>query len=177
MLAGVLGVAARAHAAAGPYFPPNPAPQYVEPGLMAMGQFPVPGLYLGFGESGSGMGDTECELKVSDEFGAPEGFPADPVASPPSGVNGELDSYLEWGVKSYDPDNLFVGIATTTYGIFCKNPGSGDIVGHTYTLALYVGVPIPLAGGDTGWQLRIAAATMAAGLGLLALSHRRRLAA
>jgi hypothetical protein len=179
VLAGVLGLAARAYAAPGPYFPPNPSPQYAEPGLLAMGDFPVPGLYLGFGEPGSGTEDVECELKVSDDFGAPEGFPADPVASPPSGMNGELDSYLQWGVKSYDPDNLFVGIATATYGIFCKNPDSGEIVGHTYTLALYVGVPIPAAGGDTGWHLRLAAATMTAGVGLVAvsaLSRRRRLA-
>lgn len=174
VMGSVLGIAAPAHAVAGPYFPPNPPPQYADPALLASGKFPVPGLYLGFGEPGSGRGDTECEIKASDGIGV-DGFPADPVGEPPSGMNGELDSYLGWGVKSLDPDNLFVGIATSTYGIFCKNPDTLEIVGRTYTLVLYVGVPLPATGAHSTRQVGVAAGLAVLGAGLVMVSRRRRL--
>ena len=169
----VLGVISPAHAAPGPYFPPNPPPQYVDPALVAMGQFPVPGLYLGFGEPGSGREGVECELKLSDSIGVP-GFPADPIGEPPSRLNGELDATLGWGVKSQDPDNLFVGIATTTYQISCKNPDTLEDVGVTYTLVLYVGVPLPATGADNTLQVGVAAGIAVLGVGLVMVSRRRR---
>ena len=164
----VLGITSPAHAA-GPYFPANPPPQYVEPGPDQFGTFPLPGLYLGFTEPGQPPNPTG-EIFTSDDI--PDDI-ADPAMSPPK-ANGELDSYIEFGVKTHDPENPFVGIATALVTL-CATRAPLEPVCFTYTFLLYVGVPLPAAGIDNTMQVGVAAGLAVLGVGLVMLSRRRRL--
>ncbi|HNJ98367.1 MAG TPA: LPXTG cell wall anchor domain-containing protein [Ilumatobacteraceae bacterium] len=157
--------------ATGPYFPPNPPPMYVEPGDGHFALFPLPGLYLGFSEPGQPE-SVEREIKVTDDL--PDDV-ADPVMGPPK-ADGQPDSTMEFGLKNVDPDNPFVGIATAFVTLCVKpSPSTDPPVCHTYSLVLYVGVPIPDTGADTGRLVAAGAAAVLLGGGLMVISRRRRL--
>lgn len=170
VVGGVIGAVSPA-LAAGPYFPPNPPPQYVEPGNDHFGTFPLPGLYLGFSEPGQPEG-VEREIKVVDDVPAAI---AEPVLSPPM-ADGQPNSMMEFGVKNLDLDNPFVGIATALVTLCVKpSPSTTPPVCHTYTLVLYVGVPLPAMGAETGPLMATGAAALLLGGGLMVVSRRRRL--
>lgn len=169
VLSALLATATTANAD-GPYFPPNPAPQYVEPGLVQFAYFPVPGLYLGITSPGQPP-NPEAEIKVT-----VDGLPptSDPVVEPPK-TDGSLDATLGAAVKDKDPSNPFIGVATFHIRLCVYNPAGHVLVGcHTYDLLLYVGVPIPDTGADSMSLAAAGAAALLLGGGLIAISHRRR---
>lgn len=163
----LLGQGAAAFAS-GPYFPPNPPPQYVEPGSGEYGHFPLPGLYLGFSEPGQPP-TVERRIKVVDDI--PESIGSS-VLSPPL-ADGQPDAYLDAWVKDLDPDHPFAGIATITVTLCVKAMGIEEVC-HPYTLKLYVGVPIPDTGAATDVLVKVSATVLLLGGGLVVLARPRR---
>lgn len=133
------------------YLPPNPDPIGVQPG--EEGCFPVPGLLMA----------TPAEIKVD----IPPDATFTPVASPPT-LDGSADA--EFCVMVKDKD--FTGLATFFYSL----RGAGTPEYHTWTLQLYVGVPvpaIPATGSHTDQLAFVASVLLMAGVALSVVSRRR----
>ena len=143
------------------YFPPNPAPVAVPAAVEGedenMGCFAVPGLL---------MTDSELEIMVDHEFQGEGADTAQPVAEPPH-VTGTAESTLCVGVKGD-----FTGVAT--FLVTLKSGSSG--VSHTWTLQLYVGVPLPQVGSSPAGPAALGGALLLAGLALVTVARRRSLA-
>lgn len=125
------------------------------------GSFTIPGLYW--------PQYSECEVRVDT---APE---IDRFATEPPNKAG-LPIHVS---MTREPD--FVGKVVLTYALACTPPG-GERSQHTYTIELYVGIPIPVTalaatGSDAPGLAPMVWSAIAAGMlgaGALAASRRRR---
>ena len=182
VLVGFIAPAGKA-SAAGPYYPPDPPPQYVESGSGVLAHFPVPGLYMGPTSPGLPPTPTLDFNKLTLDPDLP-GL-SDPLLGMPT-VTGEPDAFFSAGIKDHvgkDGFHPFVGIVTFHPEICTYDPSNGNalIECHTFNLVLYVGVPLPAEPAPTGVAtdvlLPVSAGALLLGGGLVVLaSPRRRLA-
>lgn len=141
-------------------FPPAAVPTQIALEQGGEGSFTIPGLYW--------PRYSECEVRVDT---APE---IDRFATEPPNTRG-LPIHVS---MTREPD--FVGKVVVTYALACTPP-EGERSQHTYTIELYVGIPIPppaLAAtgqeGSAAAPVGIAAALVATAGAVLLAARRRR---